>query len=86
MAAEHATALVDLLVAEVLDRRCVVLAEPADNIAEPGALRRVDGSSVYTVAATAVIIGSAWQCRPRGLLPNAYSPALGGVTSVLRDL
>jgi conjugative relaxase-like TrwC/TraI family protein len=48
--AEHATALVDLLVEEVLDRRSVALAAPADNIEEPDALRRIDGSSVYTVA------------------------------------
>jgi conjugative relaxase-like TrwC/TraI family protein len=48
--AEHAPALVDLLVAEVLDRRSVPLAAPADNVAEPEVLRRVDGSSVYTVA------------------------------------
>ena len=48
--AERAAALVDLLVDEVLDRRSVALAAPADNIEEPEALRRVDGSSVYTVA------------------------------------
>jgi uncharacterized protein YecT (DUF1311 family) len=47
---ERASVLVDLLVAEVLDRRCLALAAPADNIDEPQALRRVDGSSVYTVA------------------------------------
>jgi len=46
----NAAALVDLLVDEVLDRRCVALAAPAHNIDEPEALRRVDGSSVYTVA------------------------------------
>ena len=50
VAAEHAAALVDLLVDEVLDRRSVALAAPADNIEEPEVLRRVDGSSVYTVA------------------------------------
>ena len=50
MPAEHAAALVDLLVDEVLDRRSVALAAPADNIEEPEVLRRVDGSSVYTVA------------------------------------
>jgi AAA domain/TrwC relaxase len=49
MAAERAAALVDLLVDEVLDRRSVALAAP-DNILEPEPLRRVDGSSVYTVA------------------------------------
>ena len=48
--AQHATALVDLLVEEVLDHRCLALAAPDDNIEEPGVLRRVDGSSVYTVA------------------------------------
>jgi ATP-dependent exoDNAse (exonuclease V) alpha subunit len=47
--AEQAAALVDLLVDEVLDRRSVALAAP-DNILEPEPLRRVDGSSVYTVA------------------------------------
>jgi conjugative relaxase-like TrwC/TraI family protein len=46
--------LVDLLVDEVLDRRSVALAAPADNIEEPEALRRVDGSSVYTVAGAAL--------------------------------
>src|SRR5215211_1819097 len=50
VSAEHAPALVDLLVDEVLDRRSVALAAPADNVAEPEVLRRVDGSSVYTVA------------------------------------
>ena len=48
--AEHATALVDRLSDEVLDRRCVAMAAPDDDIEEPEALRRVDGSSVYTVA------------------------------------
>jgi conjugative relaxase-like TrwC/TraI family protein len=47
---ERASVLVDLLVDEVLDRRSVVLAAPADNIEEPDALRRVDRSSVYTLA------------------------------------
>jgi hypothetical protein len=50
MPAEHAAALVDLLVDEVLDHRSVALVAPADNVEEPEALRRVDGSSVYTVA------------------------------------
>jgi conjugative relaxase-like TrwC/TraI family protein len=48
--AERASALVDLLVDEVLDHRSVALVTPADNVAEPEVLRRVDGSSVYTVA------------------------------------
>jgi conjugative relaxase-like TrwC/TraI family protein len=50
MPAEQAAALVDLVVDEVLDRRSVALAAPHDGIEEPEVLRRVDGSSVYTVA------------------------------------
>ena len=49
MPAEHAAALVDLLVDEVLDSRSVPLAAP-NQIEEPEPLQRVDGSSVYTVA------------------------------------
>jgi conjugative relaxase-like TrwC/TraI family protein len=48
--ADRAVALVDLLVDEVLDARSVALAAPRDGIDEPEPLRRVDGSSVYTVA------------------------------------
>jgi conjugative relaxase-like TrwC/TraI family protein len=51
---ERATALVDLLVDEVLDRRCVALGAQADDIEEPEPLRRVDGSSVYTLAGAAL--------------------------------
>ena len=51
---ERASALVDLLVDEVLDGRSVALVVPADNIEEPEALRRVDGSSVYAVAGAAL--------------------------------
>jgi hypothetical protein len=50
MPVEQANTLVDLLVDEVLEHRSVALAAPPDGIEEPGALRRVDGSSVYTVA------------------------------------
>ena len=42
--------MADLLVDEVLNRRSVALAAPHDGIDEPEVLRRVDGSSVYTVA------------------------------------
>jgi hypothetical protein len=38
----------------VLDRRSIALAAPADNIEEPDALRRVDASSVYSVAGAAL--------------------------------
>jgi conjugative relaxase-like TrwC/TraI family protein len=47
--AERTSALVNLLVDEVLDRRSVALVAD-DHIEEPDALRRVDGASVYTVA------------------------------------
>ena len=50
--AERAAVLVDLLVDEVLDRRSVALVPPRDGIDEPQALRRMNGSSVYTVAGT----------------------------------
>jgi conjugative relaxase-like TrwC/TraI family protein len=42
--------LVELLVEEVLQSRSVALTGTEDNISEPEALRRADGSSVYTVA------------------------------------
>jgi hypothetical protein len=51
--ADQASALVDLLVDEVLDRRSVPLVAD-DHIEEPAVLRRVDGSSVYTVAGAAL--------------------------------
>jgi conjugative relaxase-like TrwC/TraI family protein len=47
--AERASALVDLLVDEVLNGRSVALVAPRDGIDEPQALRRTNGSSVYTV-------------------------------------
>ena len=50
VATEQVSALVDLLVDEVLHSRSVALAPPDDGIEEPEVLRRVDGSSVYTVA------------------------------------
>jgi hypothetical protein len=54
MPAKHAAALVDLLVDEALDHRSIALVAPADNIEEPEVLRRVDSSSVYTVAGAAL--------------------------------
>ena len=50
MPVQRASVLVDLLVDEVLDGRSVALAAPDDGIDEPQALRRTNGSSVYTVA------------------------------------
>jgi hypothetical protein len=42
--------LIELLVDEVLQTRSVALTGTEDGISEPAVLRRVDGSSVYTVA------------------------------------
>jgi conjugative relaxase-like TrwC/TraI family protein len=42
--------LVELLVAEVLNTRSIPLTSTDDTIVEPVPLRRIDGSSVYTVA------------------------------------
>src|SRR5215211_7943358 len=42
--------LVELVVAEVLQTGSISLARPDDSISEPSVLRRVDGSSVYTIA------------------------------------
>jgi hypothetical protein len=42
--------LVELLVTEVLHTQSISLTRRDDGISEPGALRRFDGSSVYTVA------------------------------------
>jgi conjugative relaxase-like TrwC/TraI family protein len=47
---ENIDQLVELLVDEVLQTRSVALTRPDDGISEPAALRRADGSSVYTVA------------------------------------
>src|SRR5215207_165418 len=69
--AEHAAALVDLLVDEVLDRRSVALAAPADNVEEPEVLRRVDGSSVYTFAGAALFTSTRILDAEQRLLPAA---------------
>jgi len=54
VSAQRAGALVDLLVDEVLQRRSIALTAPRDGIEEPEVLRRVDGSSVYTIAGAAL--------------------------------
>ncbi len=47
---DQSEGLVEMLVAEVLDHRCIALVAPSDGVDEPDALRRTDGTSVYTVA------------------------------------
>ena len=81
MPAEQPNRLVDLLVDEVLQHRSVALAAPPDDIEEPGALRRVDGSSVYTIAGADLLhlicssfcqVGHGWA----GRLAGCRRPAL----------
>jgi conjugative relaxase-like TrwC/TraI family protein len=50
MPTEQTNTLLGLLIDEVLEHRSVALAAPQDGIEDPEVLRRVDGSSVYTVA------------------------------------
>jgi conjugative relaxase-like TrwC/TraI family protein len=50
VATDKVDQLVELLVNEVLHTRSIPLTRPDDGISEPAVLRRVDGSSVYTVA------------------------------------
>jgi AAA domain/TrwC relaxase len=49
---DQSNRLVDLLVSEVLEHRSVALKAPPDEIEEPDALRRTDGSSIYAIAGT----------------------------------
>jgi DNA primase catalytic core len=63
--------LVDLLVAEVLDRRSVPLAGPADPVAEPALLRRTDGASVYTVAGATLYTSARVLAAERRLVATA---------------
>jgi len=46
---DQVNTVVGLLVSDVLDGRSVRITRPTDGISEPAELRRVDGSSVYTV-------------------------------------
>jgi conjugative relaxase-like TrwC/TraI family protein len=66
--------LVELLVTEVLQTRSVALTRQDDGISEPAALRRVDGSSVYTVA------GSELFTSPRILAAEQRLVAAAGRT------
>jgi TrwC relaxase len=75
VSAQRASALVDLLVDEVLQRRSIALAAPRDGIEEPEVLRRVDGSSVYTIAGAALYTSQRIldaeqrsRCAPPGLV------------------
>jgi conjugative relaxase-like TrwC/TraI family protein len=80
--------LVELLVEEVLQTRSVALTRTEDDISEPVALRRADGSSVYTVAGSELftsarilaaeqrLIGTAGRTDGRVVDPGTIEPAL----------
>jgi conjugative relaxase-like TrwC/TraI family protein len=83
---EHATALVDLLVEEALDHRSVAVAAPHDRIEEPEVLRRVDGSSVYTVAGAALYTSQRILDAEQRLLTTAGRRGGTAVDQVVVDL
>jgi hypothetical protein len=78
--------LVDLLVDEVLDRRSVALAAPHDGIEEPEVLRRVDGSSVYTVAGADLYTSQRILDAEQRLVTTAGRRDGSGVDQVAVDL
>jgi AAA domain len=63
--------LVDDVVAEVLNARSVSLARPNDGMIEPAALRRSDGSSVYTVAGSGLFTSARILAAERRLVEHA---------------
>jgi conjugative relaxase-like TrwC/TraI family protein len=84
--AHRASALVDLLVDEVLDRRSVALAAPHDGIEDPEPLRRVDGSSVYTVAGATLYTSTRILDAEQRLLTTAGRRNGSAVDEVAVDL
>jgi hypothetical protein len=64
-----ANTLVDLLVDEVLQHRSVALTAAPDGIEEPDALRRVDGSSVYSITGADLYTSQGSSTPSSGSLP-----------------
>jgi conjugative relaxase-like TrwC/TraI family protein len=71
VATEKAEQLVELLVAEVLQTQSVSLTRTDDGIAEPVTLRRADGSSVYSVAGSALFTSARILAAERRLVATA---------------
>jgi hypothetical protein len=83
IATDNVEQLVALLVADVLQTRSVSLTRPDKNISEPAALRRVDGSSVYTVAGSELFTSAgSWPPSTDSSRPRAARTA-GSWTSAL---
>jgi conjugative relaxase-like TrwC/TraI family protein len=78
--------LVDLLVAEVLTTKSVPLTSTDDTITEPVQLRRVDGSSVYTVADAELFSSTRILEAERRLVANAGRTDGHAVDPVAVDL
>jgi hypothetical protein len=71
VSSEMVDRLVDDVVAEVLNARSVSLARPDDGNIEPAALRRSDGSSVYTVAGSDLFTSARILAAERRLVEHA---------------
>ena len=81
-------AVVDLVVDEVLTARSVRVTQPQDDLAEPAALRREDGCSVYEVAGSTLytsaailaaeqrLVDAAGRCDGHTASPDAVGVAL----------
>ena len=81
-------AVVDLVVDEVLTARSVRVTQPQDHLAEPAALRREDGCSVYEVAGSTLytsaailaaeqrLVDAAGRCDGHTASPDAVGVAL----------
>jgi hypothetical protein len=78
--------LVDLLVAEVLNTRSILLTRTDDSIVEPVPLRRVDGSSVYTVAGSELFTSTRILQAERRLVATAGRTDGRTVDAVAVDL
>jgi uncharacterized protein YecT (DUF1311 family) len=86
VSAQRAGALVDLLVDEVLQRRSIALAAPRNGIEEPQALRRTNGSSVYTIAGAALYTSQRILDAERRLLTAAGRRDGSAVDQVAVDI
>ena len=84
VATDNVEQLVELLVTEVLHTQSISLTRRDDGISEPGALCRVDGSSVYTVAGSELFTSDPdlWPPSSVSSRPRA-APTDGSWTSAL---
>jgi hypothetical protein len=86
LATDKPERLVDLLVAEVLGIRSIPLTSTDDTVTEPAALRRSDGSSVYTVAGADLFTSARILDAERRLVATAGRTDGRSVDAVAVDL